>query len=155
MIQPATRIEREQRRTKKSAPTLAATFRRYSCCCWCDEVGDGVLYSMKLEVVVEFSVETILMQQLLLLLLLLLLFWSLVVGYVIGVGITFCTFTISTNHDKLKKKYTGYSKSNFILAHIFKCCTEFTRHNTLPLLRYFALEAENFSSYFDYFQVEE
>jgi len=34
----------------------------------------------------------------------LLLFWSLVIGCVIGVGITFCIFTISTNHDKLKKK---------------------------------------------------
>ena len=48
----------------------------------------------------------------------------------------------------LKKKYTGHSKSHFILAHNFKCCIEFTRHNTLPLLRHFALEA-------DYFQDEE
>jgi len=55
----------------------------------------------------------------------------------------------------LKKKYTGHSKSNFILAHIFKCCTEFTHHNTLPVLRHFALEAENFSSYFDYYQNED
>ena len=79
---------------------------------------------MKLEVVVEVSVETILMQQLLLLL-----FWSLVDGGVIGVGITFCIFTISTNHDKLKKKnYTGHSKSNFISAQIFNCCTRFTTH---------------------------
>jgi len=77
-------------------------------------------------------------------------------GGVIGVGITFCIFTISTNHDKLKKKnYTGHSKSNIISAQIFKCCTEFTRNNTLPLLRHFALEADNFSSYFDYFQDEE
>jgi len=91
-------LSEKQRGTKKSAPTLAATFWIYSCCCWCDEVGDGVLLLMKLEVVVEVSVETILMQQLLLLL-----FWSLVVGGVTAVGITFCTFTISTNHDKLKK----------------------------------------------------
>jgi len=54
----------------------------------------------------------------------------------------------------LKKIYTGHSKRNFILAQIFNCCTEFTRNNTLPLLRHFALEADNFSSYFDYFQDE-
>ena len=47
--------------------------------------------------VVEVSVEMILMQPLLLLLLLLL-FWSLVGGGIIGEGITFCIFTINTNH---------------------------------------------------------
>ena len=41
----------------------------------------------------------------------------------------------------LKKNYTGHSESNFISAQISKRCTEFTRSNTLPLLRYFALEA--------------
>ena len=54
-----------------------------------------------------------------------------------------------------KKNYTGHSKSNFILAQIFNCCTEFTRNSTLPLLRHFALEADNLSSYFNYFQDEE
>ena len=74
---------------------------------------------MELQVVVEVSVETMLMQQLLLLLLLLL-FWNLVDGGVTGVGITFWIYMISTNHDKLwKKNYTGHSKSNFISAQIF------------------------------------
>jgi hypothetical protein len=45
---------------------------------------------MKLEVVVEVSVQMILMQ--------LLFYLILVVGGVIGAGITFCIFTISTNH---------------------------------------------------------
>jgi len=45
---------------------------------------------MKLEVVVEVSVQMILMRQLF--------FLILVVGGVIGAGIIFCIFTISTNH---------------------------------------------------------
>ena len=69
---------------------------------------------MKLEVVVEVSDETMLMQQLLLLL-----FWSLVDGSVTGVGITFCIYTICTDHEKLWKKYIGHSKRNFISAQIF------------------------------------
>jgi len=68
---------------------------------------------MKLEVVVEVSVETILMQQLLLL------FWSLVDGGVIGVGITFCIFTISTNHDKLKKKTKHAIRRAILFQHKF------------------------------------
>jgi len=105
---------------------------------------------MKLEVVVEVAVETILMQQLLLLL-----FLSLVDGGVIGVGIKFCIFTISTNHDKLKKKLHRPFEEQFYFSTIFNCCTQFTRSNTLPLLRHFALEANNSSSYSDYFQDEE
>ena len=55
-----------------------------------------------------------------------------------------------------KKNYTGHSKSNFISAQIFKRCTEFIRSNTLPTaFDIFALGADNFSSYFDYFQDEE
>ena len=107
-------LSEKQRGTKKSAPTVAAMFR--SRCCWCDDVGDAVLRLMELQVVVEVSVETMLMQ-----LSLLFLFRSLVDGGVNGVGFTFCVYTISTNHDKLfKKNYTGHSKSNFISAHIFQ-----------------------------------
>jgi len=40
------------------------------------------------------------------------------------------------------------------LAQIFKRCSECTRNNTLQLLRHFALEADKFSSYFDYFKDE-
>jgi len=92
-----------------------------------------------------------------LLLMMMMLFSSLVDGGVIGVGITFCIFMISTNHDKLfkKKNYTGHSKRNFILAQSVNCCTLFTRNNTLPLLRNFALEADKIASYIDYFQDEE
>jgi len=54
-----------------------------------------------------------------------------------------------------EKNYTGHSKSNFISAQIFKLRTQFTCNKSLPLLRHFALEADNFSSYFDYFQDEE
>ena len=46
-------------------------------------------------------------------------------------------------------------EEQFYFSTKFNCCTQFTRDNTLPLLRHFALEADNFSSYFDYFQDEE
>ena len=53
-----------------------------------------------------------------------------------------------------QKHYTGHSKSNFVLAQNLNCCTQFTHNNTLQLLRHFALEADNISSYFDYFKDE-
>ena len=71
------------------------------------------------------------------------------VGGVIAAEITFCIFTINTNQVK---HYTGHSKNNFISALISNCCTEFTYNNTLSLLRHFALEVDNFSSYFGHFQ---
>ena len=84
-----------------------------------------MLQLMKLEVVVEVSVETILMQQLLLLL-----FWSLVDGGVIGVGITFCIFTISTNHDKLKKKSTQAIRRAILFQHKFLTAALGSQHTS-------------------------
>jgi hypothetical protein len=69
---------------------------------------------------------------------------------VIEAGITFCIFTISANHGN-----TTQVIRRAILFQAKFFCTEFTRNNTLSLLRHFAVEADNFSSYFGYFQDEE
>ena len=55
----------------------------------------------------------------------------------------------------LKKTTQAIRRAISFRHTFFKRCTEFTRNETLPLLRHFALEADNFSSYSDYFQDEE
>jgi len=67
----------------------------------------------------------------------------------------FSRLALITINFERKKNYTGHSKSNFILAPFVNCCTQFTRNNTIPLLRHFALEADKVSSCIDYFQDEE
>jgi hypothetical protein len=67
---------------------------------------------------------------------------------VIGAGIGACIFIFSTITAILFRP----SKSYFLSALTFNCCTEFTRNTTLSLLRHFALKTNHFCPYIVYFQ---
>ena len=91
--------------------------------------------------------------------LLFLLFRSLVDGGVIGVGShsafsLLALITINFENEKKIKQAIGRAIL-FQHKYFFKRRAQFTLKNTLQLLRNFALEADNFSSYFDHFQDEE
>ena len=80
-------------------------------------------------------------------------------GGVIGVGShsafsLLALITINFENEKKIKQAIGRAIL-FQHKYFFKRRAQFTLKNTLQLLRNFALEADNFSSYFDHFQDEE
>jgi hypothetical protein len=57
MIQPGALTDREAAGDKKISTYFNCDVLKFCCSCWCHEVDDGVLWLMKLEVVVEVYVE--------------------------------------------------------------------------------------------------
>jgi len=56
---------------------------------------------------------------------------------------------ITVNFEE--KKTTQATRRGILFQqHFFNCCTHFTRNDTLPLFRHFALEADNFYIYIDF-----
>jgi len=129
MAQPATLTEQEVvGRWKKLAPTLAATCVTSCSSCWWCEVDDGILHITKLEVAVEVQGRRLCCC------------WSL------GARIVAWIFTIITNHcNTIRPNGTVISLHHYLWI----CSTESTCNNSVPLLRYFALE--NKSNFFPYY----